>query len=71
MNRIKHCEFCNQLDEIDEVDDRWYAHVIAIRTADIVEKTLCWRKRQQLEETGEATCEGCEKPDCILNIHTY
>ena len=66
MHKIRHCEFCPTLDEITED-----ARLVTIRTADTVESTLCWKKRQQLEETGEATCEGCEKPDCILNIHTY
>lgn len=71
MNKIRHCDFCPALDEIDDVDTHGNVRVLQIRTANVVENTLCWKKRQQLEETGEATCEGCAKPDCILNIHTY
>lgn len=57
MHKIKHCNFCQSLDEIDECFPNGECRLVAIRTADIVESTLCWKKRQQLEETGEASCE--------------
>ena len=67
MRMIRRCGWCEALDEIDECDALGACKLEQIRTADAVERTLCHAKRVEIEERGTATCEGCGKPDCILN----